>query len=30
MNQTFSAETRTYLDQESAYTHPKQPSLDGF
>ncbi len=29
-NQTFSAETRTYLERESAFTHPRQPSLDGF
>lgn len=29
-NQTFSAETRTYIDDESAYTRPRQPSLDGF
>ena len=29
-NQTFSAETRTYIDGESEYTRPRQPSLDGF
>jgi hypothetical protein len=29
-NQTFSAETKNYIDQEGAYTRPRQPSLDGF
>jgi hypothetical protein len=29
-NQTFSVETRTYIDQEKAYSQSQQPSLDGF